>query len=158
MRDERVAELMKQSVAGKEPREGWDQRVLAVAAQQRPRRWWLVLAFAPVPLIGLVFYVNHQRLEERAQQQNIIEQQTRARLLAEQQAKELQKQLAGIEQEISDLESQHSQAKTEAERKRIEQRMRSVLGSAGRRGQAHSSGPKVQVGGGDSADPLQGIK
>jgi hypothetical protein len=164
MRDERVAELMKQSVAGKEPREGWEQGVLAAAIRPRlhsPFRWALVAVAAPFVLFcGIGYYMwSHHESEKAAL---IAQRQSaeRARAFAEHRAKELQQQIAAIEREQSDLEARLVLAKTEAQRAAIQRQMeankarvRGLKDSGG-----FSGGAKVMIGGGDSTDPLQGIK
>ena len=161
MRDERVAELMKQSVAGKAPREHWEQRVLSVAISHRRPPYWLVwFLVPPIVVCGFGFFMFSAHEQEKAvlfQQRQAAE---RAQALAERQAKELQKQIASIESEQSQLEEQLRRAKTEAQRAEIQRQMQANKSRvrALKQGSVRSFGPAVHIGAGDTTDPLSGIK
>ena len=115
-----------------------------------------------VVVCGLGYYMWSSHEDEKKALIAQREQEARARQLAEQKTQELQKQIASIEAEQNQLESQLREAKTEAQRAAIQQKMEAnktrvkALREGG--GKTNPAGPKVNIGGGDSTDPLQGIK
>src|SRR5262249_55631407 len=118
MRDERVAELMKQAMADKRPREGWEQRVLATASPSRsppvPWKWVLLLpaaSFVVVTFLGYYMYSQHQT--EKAQQEAIIAQKQREAESAKHEAERQQLELASMMDELNKLQDQLRKATTD---------------------------------------------
>lgn len=147
MRDERVAELMKEAMADKRPREGWEQRVLATAIAPGGSwswKWMLVPAVALLLVVGLGSYLYSRHQTEKAQQAAVIERQ--------------QKELAALKKELEDLRAQLAQSTTEADRRLVQERMNAVKAA---HSHAHRSatidGPKGNAAG-DTSTVLDGLQ
>src|SRR5262249_51207854 len=141
MRDERVAEVMKEAMADKRPREGWEQGVLETAIGRLRPSWNWKWALVPVVpflfVVGLGYYMYSQHQAERSQQDAIIAQKAREAELAKAEAEKQAREFAAIKKELDELQNQLNKATTDAERKRLQERMNSLMGSAARRGHAH---------------------
>ena len=124
---------------------------------------------AIVTVVGILFLVvcglgYYMWSSHEAEKAVLVKQRQEAEIAqraAEQQAKELQKQIASIEAEQSQLEAQLKEAKTDAQRAEIQRKMEANKSRVKSLKESSTSGPakqQVHIGGGDSTDPLQGIK
>jgi hypothetical protein len=163
MRDERVAELMKEAMADKRPREGWEQRVLATANAPRGSWSWkrvLVPAVALLLVVGLGSYLYSRHRTERVQQAAVMAQKAHAAQFAEHEADQQQKELVALKKELEDLKVQLAQSTTEADRRVIRDRMKAVKAAhshGSRRAAIIVADPKAKPAG-DTSTVLDGLE
>ena len=112
-------------------------------------------------VVGLGYYMYSQHEAEKAQLTAQRDQEAKARQVAEDNARQMQKQIASIEAEQNQLEAQLKEAKTEAQRAEIQRKMEAnksrVKQLKENGGTPSKAGPHINIEGGDSTDPLKGI-
>jgi len=110
---------------------------------------------------GLGYYMYNQHQTEKAQQDAIIAQKAKEAEIAKAEADKQARELAALQKELGELQNQLNKATTDAERKAIQARMNEVKArhASGTNGSktVPAGGPKVNIGG-DTSDPLNGIK